>query len=141
MSNLPKIILSVAALVGASALLIDSLSSAYAISGPHISLGSNPIDNAYTSCSSQTNKVVFSNTSAHDFVVTDIIIYNGGVRLNIGASSSSAPTKFIGGMANYGGSDQTFRLVSGIVVPSGESLYCTDINAYPELSISGYYTH
>ena len=141
MSNLPKIILSLAAMTAATPMLIDSLSSAHAISGPHISLGSNPLDSAYTSCNGQVDKIVFSNTSSHDFIMTDIIIYNGSVRLNIGVSSSGAPAKFVGGYTSYGADQQTFSLQSGIVIPAGENLYCTDVNYYPEVSITGYYTH
>ena len=140
MQHMWKYLFGLAALVASSAMLIDSLSSAHAINGSQISLGSNPIANFYANCNGQNQLVVFQNSSAHDFVVTDIVIYNGAVRLNIGSSSSTAATKFIGGYASYG-YDQNFRFNSGLVVPAGENIYCTDTNAYPEITISGYYTH
>ena len=134
-----KYIMSVAAVIAAVAMLVEALQPAYAINTPNISMGSNPIDSFYKGCSGQTDVVVFTNNSGMDFVITDIVIYNGAVSLDIGSQVGS-PTEFIGGYASYG-YDQRFQFTSGIVVGAGESLYCTDQNAYPELTISGYYSH
>ena len=73
-----------------------------------------------------------------NFIITDVVTYNGGVRLHTG-TSSNMKDRFIGGYANYGSNHQGFHFESGIVVPAGENLYCSAENAYPQVSISGYY--
>ena len=67
----------------------------------------------------------------------DIVLYNGGARLSIGTQTGS-PTEFNGGYASYG-YDSRYHFESGIVVAAGETLYCTDVNAHPEVTVSGYF--
>ena len=139
MQNGWKYLMSLAALVAAASMLVESLQPAHAINGPNVSLGSNPVDSHYFNCTSQNDGILFTNSSAQDYVITDIILYNGAARLNIGTETGS-PTEFIGGYASHG-YDQTFQFRSGIVVPAGSTLYCSAVNAYPEVTVSGYYAH
>jgi hypothetical protein len=139
MQNGWKYILSLAALIASMSMMVEAVQPAYALNGPNISMGSNPVDSNYFNCASQTDGTVFTNTASSDFVITDVILYNGAARLNIGTETGS-PTEFIGGYASYG-YDQRFHFGSGIVVPAGSTLYCTAVNAYPEVTVSGYYAH
>ena len=55
-------------------------------------------------------------------------------------TATGSTTEFKGGFASYG-YDQSFRFNSGIVVPAGSTLYCSDVDAHPELTVTGYYAH
>ena len=61
-----KQLLGIAAIMVAVGFLVHSLKPAYALNGPNISMGSNPIENfgGYG--------IIFTNTSSHDFIITDI---------------------------------------------------------------------
>ena len=120
MSNLPKIILSLAAMTAATSMLIDSLSSAHAISGPHISRRQ-PFGQRLHQLQWPSRYDVFS-TSSHDFIMTDIIIYNGSVRLNIGVSGSGT-RKVCGWVRLMGPISKPFLCNQGLIPAGRPVLY------------------
>ena len=141
MNNISKMIFACAALIASLGIFIMALHSAQAGYGPQIYMGSNPIANFYINCSYQSNAVVFQNTSTMDFVITDIVVYDGGASLHTGVSTSVLTRRFTGGYANHGGYNQSHQFQSGIVVAAGETLYCSAENAYPQITVNGYYAH
>ena len=141
MNNISNMIFACAALIASLGVFVMALHSAQAGYGPQVSMGSNPLTNFYLNCSYQSNAVMFQNTSAMDFVITDIVVYNGGASLHTGISTSALTRRFTGGYASYGSNHQGYHFQSGIVVSSGESLYCSAENAYPQITVNGYYAH
>ena len=127
----------VAAVISSVALLIHSLQPANATSGPNVSLGSNPIQHYYQSCDNQTNAVIFTNSSTSDFVITDIYNYYGTVVLHIDGNVAT----LIHHHPSSNSGQAHIPFVSGLRVPSGSTLTCTDDGDAPRITISGYYAH
>lgn len=135
-----KNIASIGFVIVSLAMLVHAIHPALATLGPQVSLGSNPIAHFYKNCNGLTNAVFFQNATNMDFIITDILVYNGGVRLFEGNGTPSN-TLFVGGFSSYTSSQQVFDFVSGLVVPAGNTVYCSDEAYYPEVTISGYYAH
>ena len=96
--------------------------------GPNISLGSNPIDQAYKYCNGLSNSPLISNSSNQDFIVTDIIVTNGTADILIDGTT----------IMNVSGH---VSLQTGLKVSSGTTISCSDYSSAPRVTITGYYTH
>ena len=122
-----RTILAFAAVIFAIGYLIRSIQPANALpQGPNVSLGSNPIEHAYSSCNGW--QTIFTNNTAQDFIITDISkyfenSYEGHLRVN--------------GQTIWQSRD-AYQFLSGLKILSGESVEC---NSSYSITISGYYTH
>ena len=125
----------IAAIITSIGFLFQSFSSANANIGPMVSMGTNPIQHYYTNCDNQTNFTIFSNSSNDDFIITDVYLYYGTVTLKIDGNTALILHYYQGD--NSGSTHNPF--VSGIRVPSGSTLTCTDNGDAPRVTISGYY--
>ena len=126
-----------AAILFGAGFLVQSLQNANAKIGPSISLGSNPIQHFYQNCDQQNNLAIFTNSSAGDFIITDIYIYDGTVKFQVDSDTALFMSTY------YGANTQksNLHLTSGIRVPSGSTLNCTDQGDSPKVMVSGYYAH
>ena len=108
-----------AAIIVASGFFIRSFQPAYAINGPNISMGSNPIENfgGYGT--------IVSNTSGRDFIVTDISC-EGNTYVYVSSQ-----------VVWYCRPDSPHHFNSGITVSDGESLTANSASVF----LSGYYAH
>lgn len=73
---------------------------------------------------------MIANNSNMDFIITDIITYNGTVALDID-----------GTMAMVIQANDSISLRSGLVVEPGQVLNCSDYGSYPYVTLTGYYAH
>ena len=126
-------LLGTAAIILSCAVLIQSLNSANAYpQGPNISLGSNPIDSANTTCSnSYTN--LFTNNTSNTFVITEIILGSGN------AAELKIDNQTIFYANSFSGRTSFYPLNTGFIVLPGSSVTCA--HSGDHMTISGYYTH
>jgi hypothetical protein len=96
--------------------------------GPNVSMGSNPINQAYKYCNALTNEAMLTNSSSQDFIVTDIIVTNGTADILIDGNT----------IINVSGH---IAFQTGLKILSGSTVSCTDTGSYPRVTITGYYTH
>ena len=127
----------IAAIITSIGFLFQSFSSANANIGPTISMGTNPIHHYFLNCDNQTDATIFTNSSNEAFIITDVYLYYGTVTLKIDGSTALMLRYYQGD--NSGNAHIPF--VSGIRVPSGSTLTCSDNNDTPRITISGYYAH
>ena len=97
-------------------------------SGPSISMGSNPIDQAYKYCNALSNATILTNSSTQDFIVTDIVVTNGTADILIDGTTYMTVSGHI-------------PLQTGLRVGSGSVVSCSDSNSYPRVTVTGYYAH
>jgi len=97
-------------------------------SGPNVSMGSNPIEQAYKYCYGLSNEAMLNNSSSQDFIVTDIIVTNGTADILIDGTT----------IMNVSGH---ISLQTGLKVLSGSTIACSYYSSYPRVTITGYYTH
>lgn len=96
--------------------------------GPNVSLGSNPIDQAYKYCNGSINATVLSNTTSQTFIVTDIVVTGGTAEILIDGNVIMLANSHI-------------ALNTGLRVDGGTTISCTDVGNYPRVTVVGYYTH
>ena len=126
-----------AAILFGAGSFVQSLQSANATIGPSISLGSNPIQHFYQNCEQQSNFEIFTNTSSGDFIITDIYVYDWIVKFQVDADVAL----LMKGDVDANSPRANLHLQSGIRVPSGSSLKCSDNGDSPRVMVSGYYAH
>ena len=97
--------------------------------GPNISMGSNPIEQAYKYCNGLSNAPILSNTTNQTFIVTDIVVTGGNVEI------------LIDGSVVMNVLSDHIALRTGLRVDGGSSISCTDNGNYPRVTVVGYYTH
>ena len=122
-----KHLFGIAAIIFGFGYAIRGLQPAHAITGPMVSMGSNPIESHYFICNN-ANVTVFTNNTASDYVMTDIMMYSGVGQLKVDQQ-----------VVMLSGSNQ--HLQSGIIVESGQTLTCTNYSGGPAMTVSGYYIH
>ena len=106
-----------------------NMQTAHALqTGPTISMGSNPIDQAYKYCNGLSDAAILTNSSTQDFIVTDIVVTNGIADILI----DGTPYMTVSGH---------IPLQTGLRVSSGSVVSCTDSGSYPKVTVTGYYTH
>ena len=122
-------ILALACLVLSFGYTWNSIQSANAYpAGPNVSMGSNPIEQAYKYCNGLSNAPLLSNTTNQSFIVTDIVVRGGTVEILIDGNITMV-------------TDSHIALRTGLRVDGGSTIACTDIGNYPRVTIVGYYTH
>ena len=108
------------------AVLVQSLSSANAFpQGPTISLGTSPIAYYFRNCSNPGD--IFTNTSTQDFIITDILVDNGGTRF------------IIDGTLLNPNLTQNVHMTTGFRIPSGSVVSCSPYTGSPYVTINGFY--
>ena len=123
-------IFALAALIFSIGHTWNGIQSAHAYpTGPNVSQGSNPIHQAYKYCNGLSNETLVANTSNQDFIVTDIVVSNGGVDI------------LIDGITIMFNTSGHIALRTGLKVSSGSTISCSDYSSYPGVTITGYYTH
>ena len=80
-----KNLFGIAAILFAIGFLFRSVQPAYAIQGPNVSLGTNPIENISGEIvmNSITTTTIWTNNSDHDFIVTTVLMNSGGCYLTV----------------------------------------------------------
>ena len=124
-------ILATGFLLLCGAVFVHSLNSANAFpQGPNVSTGSNPIELAHLDCYGANNLTLFSNTSSENFIVSDIWITGGSVRIFVDGSILHSS---IG--------DGLYSLQTGLKLGSGSTISCSYQNGSPRVTVTGYYAH
>ena len=127
-----RTILAFAAVIFAAGYFVRSFQPANAFpQGPNVSIGSNPIDNSFATCSGGT---IFTNNTTHDFIITDITRSSRGYGAYL-MQNNQIIWESQGG--NNASDVITFK--SGISISPGASVQCN--NGGHTMTISGYYTH
>lgn len=108
--------------------------------GPSVSLGSNPV---FAVQSSGSNGTLFTNSSAHPAIITDLSITqstNSGVtcQLTFSVSNNGDSYRLF---SNPAGVHGVASLNSGLQVPPGESLSFSGNGYCSGAAASGYYAH
>lgn len=123
-------ILALACLVLSFGYTWNSIQSANAFpAGPNVSMGSNPIDQAYKYCNGSSNASILSNSTNQSFIVTDIVVTGGTAEI------------LIDGSVIMSVSSDHVALQTGLRIDGGSTIACTDAGSYPRVTIVGYYTH
>ena len=126
-----RTILATGFLLLCGAVFVQSLNSANAFpQGPNVSTGSNPIELAHHDCYGANNLTLLSNTSSENFIVSDIWITGGSVRIFVDGSILHSS---IG--------DGLYSLQTGLKLESGSTISCSYQNGSPRVTITGYYAH
>lgn len=122
-------ILASAFLVLSAGYMWNSVQTADAFpTGPNVSMGGNPIDQAYKYCNGLNNATVLSNTTSQTFIVTDIVVTGGTAEILIDGNVIMLANSHI-------------ALNTGLRIDGGTTISCTDVGNYPRVTVVGYYTH
>ena len=123
-----------AAIIASLGFVLQSMMPANAFNGSHISLGSNPIQDATAICSATNTSVLFSNNSSRPFIITEIVrsYPTQGTTLEVNGQR-------IFEVQGHSNSELFFSFRSGLVISPGSTVYCGH-GGY-RMTISGYYTH
>lgn len=135
-----KQLFGIAAILFGIGFVIRSFQPAYALNGPNVSMGINPIQHYYSTCPFGGN-TIFSNNSSSDFIITDVISHwKPDINIQIDAQDILKITGATSDLRNI-----YFNLRSGIKISAGQTLSCSEKTysghvGYP-ITVSGYYAH
>ena len=140
-----KNLFGIAAVIMALGFFVRSFQQAHAVSGPSVSLGSNPIKSWGYDVTASSNKTVETFTS--DFVVTDFSVapYNS-TNCKLALTTQNTGVLAVGAASAQTG-NYVANLRSGIKIATGETLiaqitqYSTGSSRSCSVTISGYYSH
>ena len=133
-------------------IFVHSLRSANAFpSGPSVSLGSSPIQ-SWAGRTYNSPGWITLGTVQQNFIITDLIVSGIGqsctTTLSTQNSNPSTDVLFAGSFKSYnqsygqGNSQFNGNLQSGILVPSGSTIYANiEADGACNYLVSGYYTH
>lgn len=124
-----KQLMGIAAILFGIGFVVRSFQPAYALNGPSVSMGSNPIEHHYTVCNGQNNgAILLTNNNTSDFIITDIMVTNQSFSLKIDGQD----------IAHLSAMEGVHNFVSGLKVISDQVLSCWGNS---NITIAGYYAH
>ena len=124
-------LLGIATIILSGAVFVHSLKAANALpNGPNISSGTNPVAFVNHDCYGANNLTLLTNTSNQNFIISDIWITGGQVRLFVDGTILHATV-----------GEGLFSLQTGLKIESGSTISCSYQNGSPRVVLTGYYAH